>query len=254
MKTIHYVLILFSGLTLGLIAILLSEKASEVKSDNPTTTIGFSSRNNDDFSFKKFWYLDREVPSLDDYIVNANWVSQTALLKDVQQSFDLRQKKDNNPTDYILDAMTIGLKDKYMTDSLMQLDTFVNLMQWAISLHISKDVLPEDESRVFRIISNFWLNQLSNQIVSIYDNDNAIKDDDKFKYIIIQLHSRGFYPAIGSNLVDKFFNNLSRGNFEYILSRFWGATNWKIKLLALIFLLYNIYAIWCIVKVNQKSY
>lgn len=123
-------------------------------------------------------------------------------------------------------------------------ELLISLLHWAAKMYDCQDVLRENEYRVFRVVSNYWLNQISDRLYVYHANNPSIKYRFDFKYIVAICQARGFFPPIGYSTSEKLVNYLIEQRFGYILSRLWYSTNWFFKGSFALFLTVVIYALY----------
>jgi hypothetical protein len=186
------------------------------------------------------------------YLDSAGWCDAASISRDLQQldfvnpdSTSLNRELMIQLLSSDLQKRMIGVFNNYQPDSLIQ------ILQWADKFSHYKEVdLPN--AKVYRVVSRFWFNLVSNHLGKLAEERPSIKYDFKFKYLVSYCHAKTFSPPIGYSNIEKTINYFIDKNYSYIFYRFWNSTGWLIKLAVFFGLLLQVYAFWCVFKVHFR--
>lgn len=182
------------------------------------------------------------------YLDSADWCSPASILRDLQTLDTLNP--DSTPLNraLLIEALTVELEKRVAPRlSTYQPDSLIRMLHWAGRLHDCAEVLSKPDARVFRIVSQHWINWIANRLSAYAEAESAIKYHFKFKYMVGVCQTKGFFPPLGNSNSEKVLNYFIEQRFGYLFHRFWHSTGWAFKALTGLGLALLLYAFRCLI-------
>lgn len=153
----------------------------------------------------------------------------------------------------IAEAITVKLekikRHKYIT---FQPDELILLIQLAEKYKYFAE-FDKVNAPFFSAVSGYWLSYVAKKMKLFYQDNNALKYNFKFKYIVALCYSHKYNIDIGSTPYEKVITNTVEKNWTYLFGRIYHLTSIWFKILGLIILFTIIYGSLCIIKVHYPS-
>jgi len=185
------------------------------------------------------------------YLDSADWCNPAGILRDLHTLDAINP--DSTPLNraLMIEALTVELEKRVAPRlNTYQPDTLIHMLHWAGRLHDCTEVLSKPDARVFRIVSQHWINWIANQLAAHAEAESALKYQFKFKYMVGICQAKGFFPPLGNSKTEKVLNYFIEKRFGYLFHRFWHSTGWAFKALAGLALALVLYAFRCLVVLH----
>lgn len=126
-------------------------------------------------------------------------------------------------------------------------DTLIYLIQWAEKFQDYALIEPENDL-FYNSICSYWLSSLSNKIHFYSTQNNSIKYDFKFKYIVARLTELSSNPGIGVTKFEKVIDNVVSNKWSHLIESSWNQTSLLQKLAFFMIVFITIYGYYCIIR------
>lgn len=156
----------------------------------------------DSSNYEEVVFIQRDLLKMDSIISNNKRLNRKVL------SIALTQKLE--------EQLNSGF-DKYNPDSLI-------LMLQIVEKFKNYADLDKENAQLFKALYTHWLSFIANKLGAYYRNDNSVKYDYKFKYIVSRCEEKGFTTDVGNTQIEKAVNNVIEQNWCYLINRFWIGT------------------------------
>jgi hypothetical protein len=155
--------------------------------------------------------------------------------------------------DIIYKSLTEELEKKLKpTLTSFNADTLIWLVQWAERFKYYAEV-DQANASLFQPLNDHWMNFIANHLNNLYKNDESIKYDYKFRYLMSRCAENKYNIDIGNSKKEKFVYNIIDQQWSYILNRFIIGTSLLFKICIIIILSITLYGYFCIIKKILKK-
>jgi len=187
------------------------------------------------------------------YIDSANYDDLNCIKRDVNILNSISTKDTLSNLELFYIALSDTLKNKQSSKfNAYNPDSLYSVIQWAEKYNYYSLIDKKNEI-LYKAIYDYWINIISNKLEDYYKENNALKYDYKFKYLITKCAEKGYSSSIGSTNFEKILINIGENKWSYLLNRFWNGTGLFFKLPLFLFLLITLYGYYCIIRVHIKG-
>jgi hypothetical protein len=205
--------------------------------------------------------LNKQNPSsnfaYDAYLDSVDLTSYYKIKSDITLLDSITGNKDSVMV-LMVNTLTTKLEKKiHPKDTNYSLDTVIQLLHWAERFTYYGEVDVE-HGIIFSVTHDYWFNFITNYLSTIYQNNNDLKYNDKFKYLLARLGAKQYYANISFDKGEKVINNIVGSKWSYLVNRFWIGTTSSMKAIAFTFALitglsYVLLAKWLLNGLKKKS-
>jgi hypothetical protein len=157
------------------------------------------------------------------YLEFANYENVNSIKKDLDTINAVFPSANSLSMQILSDALTEKLFEKnFISNNDYKPDSLLYLFYWAERFKNYAEV-DQKNKLLFESIYGYWIQKISNKLTYFSEQDDKIKFDFKFKYLVAKCNENTFTVSLKVSKTDKFLYNLLGNHWAHLIEASWQA-------------------------------